>query len=180
MYKNIYKVIIVGVLFLSFSIASALTKPGPEANIDNLSYVFYLYYDNGQLFADRDYSIKFDVVDETFVPETLSGAGAYKGEIVNLKSEIAKTFNFDPKRGDVSFTAGKVMIKGPYVADGMKAQFYNDRGEQLISMFINAGSICNDDGSCNSATGEGEKTCPNDCKKPRATPAPQVSEQTSA
>lgn len=174
--KILFVVLLVTASFIYSLIIFALTKPGPDANIDNLSYIFYLYYDNGQLFADRDYEIKYDVVEEAFTPESLSGPGTYRAEIINLKSEIAKTFTLDPKKGNSEFTVGKITIKGPYVADGMKAQFYNDRGELSVSMFINSASICNDDGSCSSATGENERSCPNDCKRAKPTPIPSAPE----
>lgn len=172
--KKIYTILIVSSLFVFSSVASALTKPGPEAKVENLSYEFYLYYDKGQLFADRDYELKFDVVNETFTPETVNEQIAFKAEIYNFKSELVKTFTFDPKKGVSSFTNGKIIIKGPYVSDGLRVQFYNEQGSQLISIFVNAGSICNDDGDCNSAGGENENTCANDCKVPRATPTPLI------
>lgn len=172
--KTIQKIFIIGALVLFSSVASALTKPGPNADIDNLTYVFYLYYDKGQLIADRDYEMKYDVLEEIFYPESPAQAVAYKGEIVNFKSEVVKTFLFDPKKGNPAFTKGKIAVKGPYAPDGLRAQFYDNQGKQLLTIFINAASICNDDGSCDSVTGENEKTCPNDCKKPRATPVPSA------
>lgn len=170
--------VLCSLLFASFSFA--LTKPGPDADPEKLSYVFYLYYDNGQLFTDRDYEIKYDVVEETFVPESPDVTTAYKGEIFNFKSEVVKTFTFDPRKGDPVFIRGKSMVKGPYVADGEKVVFYDYRGVQLPTIFIGTASVCNDDGSCIAGAGENEKTCPNDCKKTRrVTPIPQTSEQTS-
>lgn len=155
----------------------ALTKPNPDANFDNLSYAFYLYYDNGQIFADRDYEIKYEIIDEVYAPETTVEGSAYKAEIINFKSEVSKTFTFDPKKGNSSFRSGKIVVKGPYVTDGMRVQFYNNAGQPLISIFVNAGSICNDDDICNSAAGENEKSCTNDCKKSRPTPTPVVIEE---
>ena len=179
--KNVffYKLLIIGMLVVSFSSASAVTKPGPDANIDNLSYVFYLYYDNGQLFADRDFEVKFDILNETYSPESVDGATAYRGEILNFKSEAVKTFTFDPKKGDPNLTTGKVAIKGPYVPNALSARFYDEKNQQLVTMFVSIASICNDDDFCDSVAGENEKTCVNDCKKPRATPVTTIPEQSS-
>ncbi len=169
------------VLFVSLpNFIYAVTKPAPDSNIDNLSYVFYLYYDNGQLFADRDYEIKFDLVNEVFSPESPNEAVAYKGEIVNFKSEVVKTFKFDPQKGDVNFKSGKLMVRGPYVPNALSAKFYNNQNQPLVTMFISVASICNDDGFCDSVAGENEKTCANDCKKPRATPTPAVIQDDSS
>lgn len=179
MHKNFIKILLIFSLVVP-SLSSALTVPGPDADVEKLSYLIYLYYDNGQLFADRDYEIKYDVIQEAFSPESPDAAVAYKGEIINFKSEVAKTFSFDPKKGDMGFSRGKITVKGPYVADAMRVQFYDNQNKQVLSIFVNAASICNDDGACNSATGESTKTCPNDCKKPKATPVGQVPEQTSA
>src|SRR3989344_2351317 len=175
MYKIFYKIVIVSVLFLSFSIVSALTKPSSDADLNSLSYVFYLYYDNGQLFADRDYEIKFDVLNEVFAPESPTAESAYRGAILNFKGEIVKTFLFDPRAGKSGFTAGKIMVRGPYVGDGLRAQFYDNQGKQSVTVFVSASALCNDDSLCDTAGGETEKNCSNDCKKPRATPTPAVS-----
>jgi len=174
------KILIFSSLLFNFTLVQALTKPGPDASIENLSYVFYLYYDNGQLFGDRDYEIKFDVIDKQYVPQTVNEETAYKGEIVNFKSEIAKTFFFDPKIGNPTNKTGKMLVEGPYVTDGQQVRFYNPQGQQLVTIFVVGASICNDDGTCNEGAGENDKTCSNDCKKPRATPAPAVIEETSA
>ncbi len=175
MYKNFYKIIVVGVLFLSFSVAFALTKPSPDADPNSLSYVFYLYYDNGQLLADRDYEIKYDVLGEVFSPESPSAEAAYRGTILNFKGEIVKTFLFDPKGGRSGFTTGKITVRGPYVGDGLRAQFYDNQGKQSVTVFVSASALCNDDNLCDTAGGESEKNCSNDCKKPRATPTPVAS-----
>jgi hypothetical protein len=175
--KKIYTILIFAAFFVSFLPAHALTKPGPDANIEGLSYVFYLYYDNGQLFGDRDVDVKFDVIDEVFAPKTVAEGTGFKGEIVNLKSEVVSTFQFDPRQDNASFTKGKITVKGPYVPDGQKVNFLNAQGETLLTIFIGGASICNDDGSCNVSAGETEKTCSNDCKKARPTPAPIVVEQ---
>lgn len=175
MLKIIQKIGIVGVLLLSFSVASALTKPSSSTDPNSLSYVFYLFYDKGQLFADRDYETKFDIVSEVFSPESLSGVPAYKGVILNFKGETVKTFLFDPSGGRSGFTAGKIMVRGPYVGDGARAQFYDSQGKQMVTVFISMGALCNDDNLCDAAGGESEKNCSNDCKKPRATPTPAPS-----
>ncbi len=137
------------------------------------SYLFHLYYDNGQLFADRDVQFKYDIISETFVPETINTGFPYKGEVVNLKGEVVKTFQFDPRHGDPKFLKGKISVKAPYIPDGQKVNFYNAQGNQLLSIFVSESSFCNDDGVCNADVGEDAKTCPSDCKT--ATPVPTVS-----
>lgn len=158
------------VLFLLPIFVLGLTKPSGDADIDSLSYIFYLYYDNGQLFADRDYQIKFDVIQERFAGSAPSDPLNYQGEIINLKSQTVKTFGFDPRGGNPAFTAGKIQVKAPYVPDGMRASFYNSQGEQLVTVFVTEGSICNDDGFCDSTAGENENVCANDCMKSTPTP----------
>lgn len=140
--------------------------PQPEG----FSYVFHLYYDSGQLFANRDLKYKYDVLPETFIPETFSTQFPYKGEIVNLKGEVANTFQFDPRRSNPQFLKGTLSVKAPYVPDGQKAVFYNSQGQSLLSIFVSDSSFCNDDGVCNSDVGEDRKTCPNDCKAVILTP----------
>lgn len=154
---------------------SALTKPSPDADLESYSYIFYVFYDKGQLFADRDYEIKFDIINQKFA-QSSPGSGDYKLEIINFKSEVIQTVTFDPKGGNPVLTSGKVQVKAPYVADGQRAVFYDTQNRQLVTIFIQGGSLCNDDGLCDAGAGENDKTCINDCKKttPRATTTPPV------
>ncbi len=137
------------------------------------SYRFHLYYDNGQLFADRDFEFKYDLIAEQFTSETLTTQAPYKGEIVNVQNEIKATFQFDPKQGNPRFAKGKISVKGPYFADASSAKFYNDKGELLLTLNLSGSSFCNDDGTCNSDVGENYQNCPNDCPKPSPSPAYQ-------
>src|SRR3989344_3456105 len=175
MLKIVQKIVIVSVLLLSFSVVSALTNPSFDADLNSLSYAFYLYYDNGQLFADRDYEIKYDVLSEVFSAESPSPESAYRGNVLNFKGETVKTFLFDPKGGRSGFTAGKIVVKGPYVSDGLRVQFYDNQGKQTVTIFVSMSAVCNDDNLCDTAGGESEKNCSSDCKKPRATPVPAAS-----
>jgi len=170
--KYIFTALLVGMLMTISAPVFAVTKPAPGTDTDTLSYVFYLYYDNGQLFADRDYDTKYDLVNSHFAGENPAEQAAFRGEIWNIKSELSQTFMFDPQKGDASFKQGKIMVYGPYVADGLRADFYDNNGQKLITIFVNTTSICDDNGSCNSAAGEDQKTCPNDCKSPTSTPPP--------
>ncbi|MDP3697195.1 MAG: hypothetical protein Q8R55_04165 [Candidatus Taylorbacteria bacterium] len=161
------------VFLLSFSVSWAVTKPDPDEDLNSLSYIFYLYYDAGQLFGDRDHEVKYDIINETFVAQTAL-PGAYKFEILNSKSEVVGKIQFDPRQGNPAFTAGTIQVKGPYAPNGQRAIFYNDQNKQLVSLFMFEGALCNDDDSCSLGQGENEKTCPSDCVKKTATPIPVV------
>ena len=171
------KILIILLISLFVLPTYALTKPAPGADTESLSYAIHLYYDAGKLFADRDYEVKYDIINEKFVPEPITLPGLYKAEIINYKYQVVSTFQFDPKGGNSNLQAGKVVIKGPYVPDGLRINFYDNNGNQLLNIFINTGSICNDDNLCDALAGETEKTCPNDCKKttsPRTTITPEA------
>ena len=161
---------IILILFLVLPLSSfAIT----ESEDDQYVYLFHLYYDNGQIFADRDFDIKYNIIAESFVSETFITQFPYKGEIINFNNQVASTFQFDPRQGNSSFLKGKISVKAPYFADGQKVNFYDGQGNQLLSIFVSESSFCNDDGVCNSDVGEDSKTCPLDCKT--ATPVPTVS-----
>ena len=171
---------LIGLKFLTFLVACclllvasthAVTKPLPSADLNFFSYVFYLYYDNGQLFGDRDHEVKYDIINEAFVPQVIA-PGGYRFEILNSKSEVVQTTQFDPRQGSPDFIVGKIQVKGSYVPNGQRVIFYNDQNKQLISLFIFEGALCNDDGSCSLGQGENEKTCPSDCIKKTTTPLP--------
>src|SRR3989344_2374670 len=156
-------------IVLSFLLAGFVFAEDDRSPLDS-SYLFYLYYDNGQLFANRDFEFKYDVIPEIYIPETINTQFPYKGEVINLKGEVAKTFQFDPRHGDPKFLKGTLSVKAPYVSDGQKVNFYDGQGNQLLSIFVSESSFCNDDGVCRSEVGEDAKTCPSDCKT--VTPVP--------
>ncbi len=139
---------------------------------DQYIYLFHLYYDNGQLVADRDYEIKYDIVAEAFIPETSTTQFPYKGEVINFANQIVSTFQFDPRQGNTNLVRGKVSIKAPYFADAQKVIFYNFQDQAVLTVFVSESSFCNDDGVCNDSVGEDTKNCPLDCKE--ATPVPTV------
>lgn len=168
--KLIYAFVAVS-LFFVFAVNAEEGDRNPLAS----SYLFYLYYDNGQLVADRDFEFNYDVVPESFVPETVNAQFPFKGEIITLNNRVAGTFVFDPRRGDPSFLKGKISVKAPYVSDGQKAVFYDAQGSQLLTIFVSESSFCNDDGVCNVDNGENQNTCPADCKG--ITPLPPIPEE---
>ena len=167
------KIIIFGIVGL-FLLSAFFAYADDDRNPLLSSYWFFLYYDNGQLVADRDFEFTYDVVPETFVPEAFNTQFPYKGEIINLNNQVAETFQFDPRRGDPKFLKGKISVKAPYVSDGQKAVFYDAQGNPLLTIFVSESSFCNDDGVCNTNNGEDEKTCPADCKG--VAPLPTVTE----
>ena len=136
----------------------------PDTPPSQLSYVFRLYYDNGQLFADRDFEFAYDVIPEKFVSETYSTQFPFKGEVINFLNQTVAVFQFDPRGGDQNFLKGKIAVKAPYIPDGQKAIFYDAQGRILVTIFVSESSFCNDDGVCNFDKGEDEITCPNDCR----------------
>jgi len=161
--KNGFKFLVV---VFSFSILLFNLAPvsADEPGDNDFVYLFHLYYDNGQLFADKDFEFKYDVIPEEFVLETYNTLFPFKGEIINLKNEVATQFLFDPRRGNPDFLKGKISVKAPYIADGQKVVFYDAQAKPLLTVFVSESSFCDDDGVCNSDRGEDLQTCPNDCK----------------
>jgi hypothetical protein len=136
----------------------------------NFIYRFHLYFDNGQLFANRDFEFKYDVIPDDFVPEMISTGRAFRGEVISGKNEILHSFRFDPQKGNSAFKKGAIAVDGPYFANAAKVNFYNDKNQLLLTLDVSGSSFCNDDGACNKDVGENYQNCPNDC--PRPSPAP--------
>ncbi|MBI2062698.1 MAG: hypothetical protein HYT61_00425 [Candidatus Yanofskybacteria bacterium] len=126
---------------------------------ENFVYLFHLYYDNGQLFADRDARFKYDIIAEPYVVPALKTASPYSGEILNFNNKILATFKFDQ-----SIVKGRLSLKGPYFADASAVNFYNDVNQLLLTIDVSGSSFCNDDEVCNSDVGENSDNCSNDCK----------------
>src|SRR3989344_4999446 len=116
---------IIIIFLLSFVIGSGVYADVIENNSFAYVYLFHLYYDNGQLFADRDAKFKYDMIAEIFVPETLTTQFPFRGEVVNLRGEVVETFQFDPRQGNPKFLKDKILVKAPYFADGQKVNFYD-------------------------------------------------------
>lgn len=174
--KNIFKILIFVLLFFPFvssaSHGEEIIPPLPA------SYLLHLYYDNGQLFADKDFEFKYDVVSGEFAPEKLTTQFPFKGEVVNLLNQTVVTFQFDPRGGNATFAKGKISVMAPYVPDGQKVIFYDSQNKQLLTVFVSESSFCNDDAVCNFDKGEDDKTCPNDCTGAES-PSPQESKESS-
>jgi len=157
-------------IFPSYSQADKTTDAYPFV------YLFHLYYDNGKLFADRDFEFKYDLIAEEFTPEAITTDSPYKGEVVSVKGAVLATFSFDPKRGNAGFKTGKISVKGPYFADASKVNFYDNRNQLLLTIDVKESSFCNDDEICDRDVGENYKNCPNDCKELLPSPLPSVSQ----
>jgi len=148
-----------------------------DKQIPKAEYLFHLYYDNGQLLADRDFQFKYDIIAEEFIQGPSTTQFPYRGEIINFAGEVANHFVFDPKHGDVKFTKGKISVKAPYVADGQKVIFYDNQNQPVLTIPVSDSSFCNDDGICNDDRGEDSLSCPKDCKQ--TLPAPPVTTPTT-
>lgn len=145
-----------------------------SASSDSFYYVFHLYYDNGQLSADRDFKFKYDVIPGDFIADSVTTQFPYRGEVVNFVGETAGRFDFDPKQGDPKFIKGKISVNAPYFADAQKVIFYDNQNQPVLTIFVSDSSFCNDDGICNADRGEDSLNCSKDCKNilsaPVATP----------
>ncbi len=175
-----FKIFVISLILLStlYFLLSDSVFADDVPQQENFVYLFHLYYDNGQLFADRDFEFKYDVIPEEFAPETYSTQFPFKGEIVNLQNEVAAEFLFDPRRGKTNFLKGKISVKAPYIPDAQKSVFYDSQGKTLLTIFVSESSFCNDDGVCNSERGENERTCSNDCRGViPATPLPRTDDE---
>jgi hypothetical protein len=154
--KKILFGLIGGMVFASsaFAIAPSLGS----------QYDFHLYFDNGQLAADRDYQFKYDVLAVPYEEPSLATNFRYLGEIIRFTGDVAATFKFDPRNGSENFKAGKISVKAPYVADAQKAIFYDPQHNPILTIPVGESSFCNDDGICNEDRGENYQTCSRDCK----------------
>ncbi len=149
-----------------------------DKQIPKAEYLFHLYYNNGQILADRDFQFKYDIISEEFVQGPQTSQFPYRGEIINFAGEVANHFIFDPKHGDVNFTQGKISVKAPYVADGQKVIFYDSQNQSILTIPVSESSFCNDDGICNDDRGEDSLSCPKDCKQSLPTPPATTPVQT--
>ncbi|KKW02628.1 MAG: hypothetical protein UY36_C0005G0012 [Parcubacteria group bacterium GW2011_GWA1_49_11] len=177
--KNVFVVVFcLAYLILNTSYIIPVRADTAPPNAKDFSYLFHLYYDNGQLSADRDFQFSYDIIGAPYTAPALATETPYRGEVINFMGEIADHFAFDPKAGDVKFTKGKISVKAPYIADGDKVVFYDSRNLAVLTVNVSGSSFCNDDGVCNDEKGEDSSSCPKDCKQ--SLPAPPVTPAVTA
>jgi hypothetical protein len=170
------KKIILIILLAAAIIGGTVHADTSDTKSNSFYYLFHLYYDNGQLLADRDFQFKYDVIPGDFVQGATTNQFPYRGEIIDAAGEVAAHFVFDPRQGDANFTKGKISVQAPYVADGQRAVFYNAQNQPMLTVYVSDSSFCNDDGICNSERGEDSLSCPKDCKQ--TVPVPPVASPT--
>src|SRR3989344_6977087 len=91
--NKILMFVCVAVLFVF--VQPLITNADVVSTRENFVYLFHFYYDNGQLFTDRDAKFKYDIVAEPYAAPVLKTAEPYSGEILNFNNKILATFKFD-------------------------------------------------------------------------------------
>ena len=164
---------VIMVLALMSSVSFSRADSLPSAEEFPFVYLFHLYYDNGRLLADKDFEFKYDLIADQFVQPQLDTDKPFKGEVIGISGSIIGNFKFNPP-----VAKGKVSVKGPHFSNASKVNFYNDKDELLLTVEVSESSVCNEDGVCNSETGEDDQNCSSDCKitpTTTITPKPQPS-----
>lgn len=131
------------------------------------SYLFFLYYDQGKLFANRDFTVPYDVVTADF-QEAAAGENHFKGEVLSAKGVVLAAFKFDPQNEKQNFKEGAIIVSAPYFFNAQQVDFYSNLGDKLVSVSVAEHSFCNDNGICEEK--EDQETCPTDCST--LTPSP--------
>lgn len=171
MFKKITIPLLLLFVLISPVFLTGQTKADEDTSTDSgFTYVFHLYYDGNNLFADRDVKFKYDIIAEPFEMPALRTDDPYRGDIVNFRNSILASFGFD-----ASLVKGRLLVKGPYFADAAKVNFYNDSDQLLLTLNVSESSFCNDNGVCESDSGEDFSNCSIDCKlkpPPSVTPIP--------
>lgn len=152
--KNYLSVVILAGLMVGSSFF--LVKAVRAEEQSGFVYLFKLYYDQGQLFADRDFEFKYDLIAENYTPEIIKGQTGYQGEIMAIGGRKEATFQFSVRQG-------KMTTKAPYFSDAEAVNFYNSEGRKLLTISVRENSVCNNNGVCEEKVGESEDNCSTDC-----------------
>jgi hypothetical protein len=162
-------ILITFLAFGNFSMAQEEQEFPSDSEVLRI-YVFHLYYDNERVVPDRDFEIKYDIVEEEYI----TASGSLRYEVINKLGEVAFAGSFDPQDGDPSFLKGKINVRAPYVADGDKVNFYDKEDSISATIDVGESSFCNDDNFCDKDRGENAMSCPNDCGSPDISPSPVI------
>lgn len=127
-------------------------------------YLFKLYFDKGQLFADRDFEFKYDLIAENYSPVLNPPTALLWGEVVAIGGKKEAAFQFSPHQG-------KMTVRAPYFSDADLVNFYNSQDQKLLTISVRESSVCNNNGVCESDGGENQTNCSADCKLVYPAPA---------
>lgn len=151
-FKSITFVLLLGLIMPVFSSADDDFNPS--------SYLFFLYYDRGQLFTNRDFATSYDVTTKEY-KEKEAGENVFRGEIFSHKNNLLATFQFDPKNGQTNFQKGAITVPAPYFYNAKDVYFYNNLGDRVLVISVAVQSFCNENGVCDGS--ENTEICPVDC-----------------
>lgn len=160
-----FSIIVWGILLFTSYFLHPVFAIEPPTEKGDYVYNFFLFYDTGQLFGNRDKEIKYEVVSGIFIEEDIKPPNDYRVDVINFKNQVVKTVKFDPQKGDPSFMSGAITVIVPYVANGNRVNFYNPANIHLLTIFVSESSFCDDNGSCDASKGEDSDNCPLDCRK---------------
>ena len=167
--KNI--ILVFCIVFLGiFSFVEYSLSDSVEFQDADFTHSFHLFLDQqGKLTKDRDYELPFDLIAKKYKKPEID-TPTYRGEILSVRGAVLAGFEFYPK-------VGKVIVEAPYFPNAKTAVFYNQNNSKVLEVDLAPGGpVCNEDGICNSETGEDSQNCSNDCKAtPTETPKDQPS-----
>lgn len=139
------------------------------------TYVFHLYFDNGKLFADRDFKVPFELIAQKYEAPKQTATTYYFGEVVSVSNKKLADFQIV----DLPYGGkGKISPHAPYFDNAKTVNFYNSQNIKILSLDLApSGPVCNEDKICNNDTGETYLNCPADCSVPTSslTPSPSAS-----
>ena len=166
MTKSFLKNLFLALILLSIPLAGVFA-----ARDDGVyTYIFHLYFDNGKLLADRDFTIPFELIAQKYeVP--IQALYSYSGEILSVTNKKLADFPlFLPVKGK-----GKFTVQAPYFDNAKIVNFYDSKAQKILSFDLApSGPVCNEDSQCNADTGETYLNCSSDCSasiSPSATPS---------
>lgn len=148
-----------------FTFLSVLAPFFVQADILRLN----LYYDNGNLFWNKNSSVHTEYFDSLNFLETNSGN--YTGKIFSFDNQLLKSFKIiiQPGRtvlgqGFIPQKTGEVSIDAPYYPSAALIKIEDNSGNVKLTADISSFAQCNQNDICEPGKGENLNTCDNDCK----------------
>lgn len=150
-------------IFLSVALLLIIVPSFGWADDDFIpsGYLFFLYYDQGKLFANRDFAVPYDVTTASYEEPANLSENAFRGEILSFSGQVLGNFKFDPQNGQSNFQKGAITVPAPYFYNAKEVHFYNNLGDQLVVIDVAGQSFCNENKDCDNQ--ESKETCPSDC-----------------
>lgn len=155
MKKNTTTLVFLTLLFLS-SVTQSIAAEKYTG-----SFLLHLYYENGSLRLDGEFSeLTIEPSTTNFIPP-VRAYPLYTASLYDKNNNLLISAKIDQRGSNSEIKNGVVTIVTPFGEKTDRIEISNENGKKMISLSI--WNLCNYNNVCDSSLGETAQNCPDDC-----------------